>query len=98
MTVVVGFKSAQVIHDSPTPLETLKELSQNFPKYATILSRRVPLDSALEHEILSNHVRATPGVNMVWLNGAVVDERHMTPYAYVLSFHPRLLQGLSISV
>lgn len=65
-------------------METLKELSQNFPKYATALSRRVTVDPNLEEEIKSNHVKATPGANVVWLNGAVVDEKHMDPYAYVL--------------
>jgi UDP-glucose:glycoprotein glucosyltransferase len=68
-------------------METLKELSQNFPKYATSLSRRVTVDPKLEEEVKSNSIKATPGANVVWLNGAVVDEKHMDPYAYVLGPH-----------
>jgi UDP-glucose:glycoprotein glucosyltransferase len=80
---VIGFQSAQLIRDSSTPLETLRELSQNFPKYATTISRRVIIDRTLEEEVKANHEKASPGINMVWLNGAVVDEKDMNPYAYV---------------
>lgn len=76
----IGFQSGQLIRDSSNQIQTLKELSQNFPKYATALARRVTTDPALVEEVLANHLKAAPGINMVWHNGAMVDEKHMNPY------------------
>ena len=73
----------KLISASPNPLQTLLELSQNFPKYATALARRVTFEDELQEEILGNHAKAQAGINAVWLNGAGVDEKFMNPYSYV---------------
>lgn len=73
----------KLISVSLNPLRTLLELSQNLPKYATALARRVTFEDDLREEVLGNHAKAQPGINAVWLNGAGVDEKFMDPYAYV---------------
>lgn len=71
-----------LIHTSGNPLATLRYLAQDFPKYATLVSRRVdPVEDDLIDEVLANHAKAAPGTNMVWLNGAVVKEEDMNPFA-----------------
>lgn len=82
-----------LIYTSSTPLATLRHLAQDFPKYATFLSRRVGVlgegedngvsgvDGDLIDEVVANHGKAAPGTNIVWLNGAVVREEDMNPFA-----------------
>lgn len=79
-----------LIYTSSTPLATLRHLAQDFPKYATLLSRRVGVlgegvdtgvDGDLIDEVVANHAKAAPGTNVVWLNGAVVREEDMNPFA-----------------
>ncbi|KAF7983169.1 hypothetical protein HWV62_23402 [Athelia sp. TMB] len=81
----IGFQAMHLIHDSKDPLATLRQLAQDFPKYATLISRRVLGDDAVEDglidEVLANQAKAPPGTNMVWLNGAIISENDMTPFA-----------------
>jgi UDP-glucose:glycoprotein glucosyltransferase len=63
------------MYDSSDPLYTLTLLSQNFPKYATSVARRVVLNASLEEEVDNNHIRAQPGVNILWINGAIFAEK-----------------------
>ncbi|KAI0696066.1 glycosyltransferase family 24 protein [Cytidiella melzeri] len=77
----IGFQAAQLLYDSEDALATLLQISQNFPKYASAVARRVTVDPELEEEIQSNHAKAQPGVNMVWLNGMVVPETDMNAFS-----------------
>ncbi len=69
------------MYDSEEPLAALRRLAQDFPKYATTIARRVTVQTGLEEEVQSNHAKAQPGVNMVWLNGLVVPESDMNPFS-----------------
>ena len=77
----IGLQAAQLIadaaasaDDSVGPLSTLKQLAQNFPRYAASLARRVTVTDGLAAEVTKNHAKAQGGVSMAWLNGAVVGE------------------------
>ncbi|KAG8997541.1 hypothetical protein FRB90_012486, partial [Tulasnella sp. 427] len=78
----LGFKTSQVILESPNPLATLKQLSQNFPKYATSISHRVnPLNESIVVALGDNMRKVQSGANMVWLNGRPVQATDMNPFA-----------------
>ncbi|KZT07030.1 glycosyltransferase family 24 protein [Laetiporus sulphureus 93-53] len=77
----IGLQAAQLIHDAEDPLSTMKQLSQNFPKYATSLARRVTVDDNLSEEVENNQIRAPGGANVAWLNGVTLHERDLTPFA-----------------
>ncbi|KAI0090064.1 glycosyltransferase family 24 protein [Irpex rosettiformis] len=77
----IAFKATQLLYDSDDALSTLKQISQNFPKYASAIARRVTIQQDLEEEVQANHAKAQPGVSMVWLNGLVVPETEMNPFA-----------------
>ena len=79
----IGLQCTQLVYDSEEPLSTLKQITQNFPKYASAIARRVTAQPELEKEVQSNHAKAQPGVNMVWLNGLVVPESDMNPFLCV---------------
>lgn len=79
----LALQTTQLLYDSEDALSTLKQVSQNFPKYASAIARRVSVNEELEEEVQTNHAMAQPGVSMVWLNGAVIPETDMNPFAYV---------------
>ena len=79
----IGLQAAQIISDAEEPLAILKQLSQNFPKYATSLARQVTVDTELEEEMENNQVVVRGGLNVAWLNGVQLTEKDMNPFAYV---------------
>ncbi|TFK38220.1 UDP-glucose:Glyco protein glucosyltransferase-domain-containing protein [Crucibulum laeve] len=70
---VIGQQASQLIADSENPLTILTLLSQNFPKYASALARRVVVNESVITELHANSLRAQGGINMFWLNGASID-------------------------
>ncbi|THV04765.1 glycosyltransferase family 24 protein [Dendrothele bispora CBS 962.96] len=78
--VEIGLKASQLISESSEPLLTLLQLSQNFPKYATSLSRRVVVNEAFADELHSNQLRVQGGINLLWLNGVPVPEKEVNPF------------------
>ncbi|EIN08165.1 glycosyltransferase family 24 protein [Punctularia strigosozonata HHB-11173 SS5] len=77
----IGFQTAQLIADSEEPLATLKQISQNFPRYATSISRRVNVNESVAMEIQANMARAQPGMSMIWINGKTVPETDINPFS-----------------
>lgn len=75
-------QSAQLISDSFDKLSAIKQLSQNFPKYATSLARRVVVNESVAEEIENNQIRAQGGISMMWINGASIVEKDVNPFAY----------------
>ena len=83
----IGLQATQLIYDAEEPLErlrTLKHLSQNFPRYAGALARRVTVNQSLLEEITENQARAPGGASAVWLNGVSIEEKDWNPFAYVV--------------
>lgn len=82
----IGLQSAQLVADSNDALATMKLLSQDFPRYASSVARRVVVSSELEEEVVQNQAKAQGGVSVAWLNGAAVGEGEMNPFSYGYSF------------
>lgn len=78
---VLGVQAAQIIADSPEPLTVLSHLSQNFPKYATSLARRVVANKNLTQELHNNTLKVQKGFNVFWLNGVQTDASDVNPFA-----------------
>jgi UDP-glucose:glycoprotein glucosyltransferase len=76
----IGILAIQLVSESDTPLETLRQLVHDFPRYATSLSRRVVPQTGLLQEIASNSRKIQPGMSAVWLNGAQLSAHDMNPY------------------
>jgi UDP-glucose:glycoprotein glucosyltransferase len=79
-TQEIGILATQLVSESESPFQTLKQLVHDFPRYATSLSRRVVPQSGLLQEVASNSHKIQPGVSAVWLNGAPVSPDDMNPY------------------
>lgn len=80
----IDLQATQLIINSTNPLEILTQLSQNFPKYTTTMARRVALNNSVVEEVEENQLKAQGGINMMWLNGQVVQESDLDPLRYAL--------------
>ena len=79
--VEIGIQAAQLLSDSQSVLTTLEQLSQNFPKYALAVARRVSPKQELKEEIEKNSRLAQPGLSAVWLNGLQLQDTQVNPLA-----------------
>ncbi|KAI0823499.1 glycosyltransferase family 24 protein [Trametes gibbosa] len=95
----IGLQATQLIYDAEEPLDrlaTLKQFSQNFPRYAGALARRVTVNESLLHEVEVNQQRAPGGANAVWLNGASIEEKDMNPFALLKAIRKERQTMLSL--
>jgi UDP-glucose:glycoprotein glucosyltransferase len=76
----LGVQAAQIIVDSPEPLTVLSHLSQNFPKYATSLARRVVANKNVIQELHHNSLMVQKGLNVFWFNGVPIDGKDVNPF------------------
>uniref|UniRef100_A0A8H8CJL8 Glycosyltransferase family 24 protein n=1 Tax=Psilocybe cubensis TaxID=181762 RepID=A0A8H8CJL8_PSICU len=79
----LGAKAAQIISESLDPLETLTHLSQNFPKYATSLARRVVVNESIAEELHNNSLKAQRGINALWFNGLQIEPKDVNPFGLI---------------
>ena len=81
--MVLGMQASQLLYDAGNSdaIGVLKRLSQDFPKYALDISRRVTHDTKLEEEVLQNNMKAQGGVSMAWLNGVPIPEADWNPFS-----------------
>ena len=60
-------------------MRTLTQLSQNFPKYAKAVARRVVVNATLSQEIEAKQFMVQGGASAAWFNGLTMQETDMTP-------------------
>ncbi|KAH7929980.1 glycosyltransferase family 24 protein [Leucogyrophana mollusca] len=58
----------------PPVASLMHSLTNSLPLYLTSLSRKVRLSEGLVDEVYENWAKASPGVNMVWVNGRALGE------------------------
>jgi len=75
----IGIQAAQLLSESRSALTALEQLSQNFPKYASSVARRVTPNQELKEEIGKNGRMAQPGFNAIWLNGLQLQDTQINP-------------------
>ena len=66
---------------STQPLAFLKQLAQDFPRYASAIARRVTVSQDIQDELATNMMRVQSGGGThVWLNGGAVPPDSMNPF------------------
>lgn len=79
----LGLNTAQYVADSKDPLDTLVKLSQDFPKYSSMIAAHNISDN-LQREIRTNRLEMLPpGVNALWINGVQIDPRQIDAFFLV---------------
>jgi UDP-glucose:glycoprotein glucosyltransferase len=84
-------KAAYLVANSSDPLVMLRQMSQNFPKYASAVARRVPEPpQEFLEETASARMQLPPGFSGFWINGLMINEGDVNPLRYAL-VHSRSL-------
>lgn len=76
-----GLKASTFILASSDPFDTLKKVSQDFPKHSSAISKlNVSEDFMSEHR-LNREIFLPAGGNFIWMNGMPIDARQMDAFA-----------------
>lgn len=79
----LGLKTTQLIVESSSPLSSLVQLSQDFPRYAHSIAQ-LEFDTTVRDEINSNQRSIVGGgANGLWLNGLSVGVEESDPFRFV---------------
>ncbi|KUM63406.1 hypothetical protein ACN42_g3662 [Penicillium freii] len=77
----LGLNSASYVMDSADPLGTLIKMSQNFPKYSSIVAAHKPTGE-MAQEIRHNQLKMLPGgYNAMWINGVQMDTQQIDAFS-----------------
>lgn len=77
----LGLKTSSFIMQSENPLKTLERVSQDFPKYSSLIAKR-NISSELVGEHTENRDLFLPaGYNVLWMNGQQVQAREMDAFS-----------------
>lgn len=55
-------------------VQLLQTLTNSFPLYATSLARKIQVSAEVTDEVYENWAKAAQGMNMVWVNGRLLNE------------------------
>ncbi|KAJ5499676.1 UDP-glucose:Glycoprotein Glucosyltransferase [Penicillium expansum] len=77
----LGLNSASYVMDSSDPLATLIKMSQNFPKYSSIVAAHNSTGE-MAQEIRHNRLKILPGgSNAMWINGVQMDTQQIDAFS-----------------
>ncbi|KAI2745633.1 CAZyme family GT24 [Penicillium roqueforti] len=79
----LGLNSAGYVMDSADPLGTLIKMSQNFPKYSSIVAAH-NFTGEMAQEIRHNRLKMLPGgYNAMWINGVQMDKQQIDAFSLI---------------
>ena len=77
----LGINAASYVTKSERPLDTLLKITQDFPKYSSLLaSRNASPEFILEHRA-NREVLLPPGYSIMWINGVQLDPRKIDAFS-----------------
>ncbi|KAI9888352.1 MAG: hypothetical protein M1814_000559 [Vezdaea aestivalis] len=77
----LAMKASSFIASSENPFETLQKLSQDFPKYSSVVAAH-NVTKEFNLEFYKNRQIFLPaGYNKIWINGLEISKREMEPFA-----------------
>lgn len=85
----LGHQTAQRIVHASDPLQSMQEISQNFPSVVSSLSR-MKLNDSIKDEIVANQRYMPPGKSLMALNGALINIEDIDLYLLIDLVHQEL--------
>ncbi|KAK3153915.1 hypothetical protein QOZ80_2BG0183200 [Eleusine coracana subsp. coracana] len=85
----LGHQTAQRILQASDPLQSMQEISQNFPSIVSSLSR-MKLDNSIKDEITANQRMVPPGKSLMALNGALINIEDLDLYLLMDMVHEEI--------
>ncbi|XP_068649445.1 UDP-glucose:glycoprotein glucosyltransferase [Aristolochia californica] len=85
----LGHQTAQRIVHASDPLQSMQEISQNFPSLVSSLSR-MKLNASIKDEIIANQRMVPPGKSLMALNGALLNIEDLDVFLLMDLIHEEL--------
>ncbi|KAJ3197752.1 hypothetical protein HDU82_001379, partial [Entophlyctis luteolus] len=83
----IGIKATGLILASESPVESLLQISQDFPKYAHIIAKK-PVDPETRNSLLRNQRSIIQsGANGIFMNGIPIDFADLNPFRFQIHDH-----------
>jgi UDP-glucose:glycoprotein glucosyltransferase len=92
----LGLKAASFVMKSEQPMDTLLKLTQDFPKFSSIVAANNASEEFLaEHSKNREHLLPA-GFNIMWINGIQIPARDVNPYSLLahLRRERKLISGI----
>jgi UDP-glucose:glycoprotein glucosyltransferase len=77
----LGLKTSSFVLDCDTPFDTLLQISQDFPQYSSKMAAHNVSEEFLAEHRTNRETLLPEGTNVVWINGAQVEPRHLNAFA-----------------
>ncbi|KAI4161027.1 MAG: hypothetical protein LQ342_005190 [Letrouitia transgressa] len=77
----LGPKAASFVMASEDPLKTLLQVSQDFPKHSSAITKRNISDDFFSEHRQNRDIFLPAGYNVIWMNGLQVETRQMDAFA-----------------
>jgi UDP-glucose:glycoprotein glucosyltransferase len=77
----LGLKAASYVLGSEEPLETLVKLTQDFPKYSSIIAGLNSSEAFLKEHQANRGILLPAGYNVIWINGVQYDSRKVDAFS-----------------
>lgn len=92
----LGLKAADFAMKSEKPLDTLLKLSQDFPRYSSIIADHKVSDEFTADAQKYSEKLPPAGYNMLWINGVQMPTRDLNPYSLLthLRRERKLIDGI----
>jgi UDP-glucose:glycoprotein glucosyltransferase len=77
----LGLKAAAYVLGNEEPLETLVKLTQDFPKYSSVIAGLNSSDAFLKEHQENRATLLPAGYNVMWINGVQFDSRKVDAFS-----------------
>ncbi|KAF2134396.1 glycosyltransferase family 24 protein [Dothidotthia symphoricarpi CBS 119687] len=92
----LGLKAASFVMKSEQPMDTLLKLSQDFPKYSSVIAAQNTSEKFLEEYMMNREQLLPSGSSVIWINGVQIPARDVNPYSLLahLRRERKLINGV----
>lgn len=77
----LGVNAVSYVMNSASPLESLVNLTQDFPKYSSQVAAHEPSDTLVDTLRRTRGRMLPPGMNVIWINGVQMDARRIDAFS-----------------
>lgn len=92
----LGLKASSFIMQSENPLDTLIKVSQDFPKFSTVMAAQNASEEFLAEHTYNRGQVVPAGMNLFWINGMQMTDRQVDPFSLleILRNERKLISGV----
>lgn len=92
----LSLKASSFIMQSDNPFDTLMKISQDFPKFSTVMAAQNASDEFVAEHTYNRGQVVPSGMNLFWINGMQMIDRQIDPFSLlgIVRRERRLINGV----